>query len=266
MATGVPPGVGIVALFIGLLMMRFGVVRFLKALEQLPIRRRIAKARVARIAGAPRQGRAALRGRVVAGAEGLLDVPYSDVRGVACKVSIYDPAPHRTLGYQNLVPIFKESMSRDFLLDDGSGERAEVEPARAELDGRRIFDGRMDSLPDGGEALRRFAVDAGPGLNDAWPGTGRLEVRVEAILDGDEISVVGPISREGARGEEDTYRAEGPRRTVLAAGVASDDALLITPAPLGELTRSAVVGVGLGPALLIAGLALVAVGAYLISV
>ncbi|MEB2324325.1 MAG: hypothetical protein OZ921_17555, partial [Sorangiineae bacterium] len=86
------------------------------------------------------------------------------------------------------------------------------------------------------------------------------------IFDGDEISVVGPISREGARGEEDTYRAEGPRRTVLAAGVASDDALLITPAPLGELTRSAVVGVGLGPALLIAGLALVAVGAYLISV
>lgn len=266
MAGGVSLWVVLAAFSVGLLMMCFGALRFLKALEQLPTRRRIAKARVARIAGAPLQGRAALRGRVVAGAEGLIDVPYSDVRGVACKVSIYDPARDLTPGHQAIVPIFEESMSRDFLLDDGSGERAEIELERAELNGRRIFAGRMAALPDGGEALRRFAIDAGPGLNDAWPGTGRLEVRVEAILDGDEISVVGPFSREGARGEEDTYRAEGPRRAVLAAGIASEDALLITPAPLGELTRSAVVGLGLGPAMLVVGLALVAVGAYLISV
>jgi hypothetical protein len=196
-------GAGVLVLFLDGLPLFFGV----RARASLA---RLRKTPTIPIARAPRGAMAAIEGKVVAGEQGTVQAPLSDRSGVWVRVRATVAGDHG--GTETLLD---ELRSEPFFIEDGSGERAQVFPAHAEV---ILVEGpgtqRFDRSPRLEELLKARQVR--PPSTQGWPYRVRCTEQVLAV--GDTVFAIGLARRTAGPPLGADYRAKPEAPWVLDVG------------------------------------------------
>jgi hypothetical protein len=194
-------GAGVMVLFLDGLPLLFGV----RARASLA---RLLRTPTVPIARAPGGAMAAIEGKVVAGEQGTVQAPLSDRSAVWVRVRATEAADHGTTRV-----LLDELRSEPFLIEDGSGERAQVFPAHAEILVEGSGTQRFDRSPRLEELFRaRQLPPPAPG----WLYGVRCTEQVLAV--GDTVFAIGLVRRTARPQVGGDYRAEPETPWILDAG------------------------------------------------
>lgn len=180
----------------------------------------------ATIAAAPGGGPVGVRGRVVAGEEGLVCAPITGHVGVYYRITVEESRSSR--GGSHWSKLFVEDDGHPFYLDDGSGQLALVK-----VDGARlVLDPMVTSIcgtfHDAVPALEALLRQRGESSRGALGFNRSLQVVEEMIRVGDFIRVLGPSLREPGPPMNDHYRSTATTRLVMMHGGDGPRELVVT--------------------------------------
>jgi hypothetical protein len=232
----------------GLVLFVIGVARLVQSVGGLARRRRILQTPTTKIADAlaEKHGRLEIQGRVVAGDQGVFRAPLSGRPVVWARVSVEATVNTGKAVVSQMVML--RSDSRDFSLDDDSGQTARIAPKDATVD---VDPQSFAALPED-----RDPATESPAFADLY----RLKMPeaslrfFEAVVSpGDFLYAIGPARRDAGLPVLDGYRTVPSTELVLYKSENEQSELL-----LSTRSESALVGKLLAPA--IEGAVLVAIG------
>lgn len=166
-----------------------GIVWFVSAAKRLW---RVVRTPTTPIAKAPDNGIFEIKGRLRAGPGGTVRAPLSGSNVVWIRVLVSGSRESRDSSERpTREPIDLVVANTDawFLVDDGSGELARIEPARAEITVLKKKRQRGIS-----EDVARFIGERGIAMPD--PARGPFTVEESVLSEGAPIYVLGPVTRE----------------------------------------------------------------------
>ncbi len=233
-----------------------GGVSMARGREDLARRRRILSTATSPIAQA-QGGFVEIAGRMVVGEKGTITAPFSGRPSVFVRVLIEE---YRQRGKSGTwVTIFNESTAREFYVEDGSGERARIDPAGARfvLDRQKIAS--SGTLKDPPPAFAQFL--AAHGLEStSWLGFNKsLRYEEELVAVGDSVYALGPSRREPGPPALNGYRTGATTQLVLESMGTGDGELLVSNKPERELVSKMLRGFVAGAAVALVGLVTVCV-------
>jgi hypothetical protein len=248
---------------VAVILLLFGLVGMPEAFRSRRRRRRVLATPSTPIAEA-RGGFVEVCGTVVPGEQGVVTAPFSGRSCVWLRVIVFEKrASGRSTRW---VEVADENESTDFLVDDGSGERALVRPAgaRFELDQQRVA--TSGTFNDPTPELEAFLQNRG--IQSAyWLGINKaMRYEEQAICAGDPLYALGPSERVPLADPPQGYRSGRPTQLVLAAGPSKDEELLLSNKTerdvLGRLGADWIVAWGcLGLAVILGAAAVLMAGA-----
>ena len=203
---------------------------------------RVARTPTTPIAKTAGGGGVEIKGRLLAGPSGVVKAPVSGANAVWVSLRVSgtragtDSDGSATSDSVDLGGVRTDGW---FLVDDGSGELARIEPARAELTARKQTRQRGIS-----EEVARFIGEHGMGM--PAPENGPFWVEEHVLAEGTSIHVLGAAQREAKPDANGVAN-----RLVFEAGFGGS-ALVVTDEPEGLVIAGQIVGM-IVSALLIAG-------------
>jgi len=225
--------------------------------EDLARRRRILSTPTSRIADA-RGGLVEIAGRLVVGEQGTISAPFSGRQAVFVRVLVEE---YRQRGKSGTwVTVFSESMAREFYVEDGSGERARVDPTGAKfvLDRQKIAS--SGTFRDPPPALAEFLASHGL-ESTSWLGFNKsMRYEEELVAVGDAVYALGPSQREAGPPALDGYRTGATTQLVLNAMGTGDGELLVSNKAERELVSKMLRVFVVGAVISAVGLAVMAAG------
>jgi hypothetical protein len=234
-----------------------GVLSMARGREDLARRRRILSTPTSRITEA-QGGLVEIAGRLVVGEKGTLTAPFSGRQAVFVRVLVEE---YRQRGKSGTwVTVFSESMSREFYVEDGSGERARIDPtgARFVLDRQKIAS--SGTFRDPPPALAEFLAQHGL-ESTSWLGFNKsMRYEEELVAVGDTVYALGPSRREAGPPALDGYRTGATTQVVLASMGTGDGELLVSNKAEKELVSKMLRVFVVGAVVAALGLAVVAAG------
>jgi hypothetical protein len=186
-----------------------------------------------------------IKGKVVAAEQGSFKTPFSGRDAVFCRVTIEERRSNGSKSYWHT--IVEETESREFHVEDGSGQQARIDPRDAStiLDKESVASsGMFDDPPP---QLVAF-LDARGVSPETWIGTNRSMRYVEEILaPGDLLYAIGPCHREAGPPEPGAYR-NGPGSRLVMSGMGGVGALelLISNKSEEDLVKNLGSGMAIG--------------------
>jgi hypothetical protein len=233
-----------VLIVFGLLALIMGLLTMAQARNDLARRRRVLATPTSRIADAKGGGCVEIAGRLVVGERGTVTAPFSGREGVFVRVIVEEYRQEGKSGHWET--IFSESQSRDFYVEDGSGERARIDPSGANvvLDREKIAS--SGTLHDPPPALETFLAVHGMS-STGWLGLNKsLRYEEEVLAVGDAVYALGPSVREAGPPVQNGYRNGSSTVLTLSAMGDADGELLLSNKSesqlVAKLRRSFVVG------------------------
>jgi len=205
-----------------------------------------------------------IKGKVVAGEQGVFTTPFSGRPAVFCRVTVQEKRSRGKSTYWHTV--VEEVEARDFYVEDGSGQQARVSPrgANAVLDKQSTATSGTfnDAPPNLVEFLqaRGHATTGWFGLNKS------MQYLEEVLAPGDQLYAIGPSHREAGPPASENYRDSPSSRLVMSSTGSTDPdmELLISNKPEEELVSNLGGGMKIGllmiGASVIAGLGIVFTG------
>ena len=211
----------------GLVWISFGVYALYSTRQEVARRRRLRATPTSPISQAT-GGRAAIRGHIEAGEEGLVEAPFSGRQAVWVRATVEQYSAGGANSAGTRTTLASETASHPFSADDNSGETARILPDRAEviLDKQEVADsGHFHDLPprlDAFLAAHDLSTKGLFGLNK------RLLFNEELLAPGDALYALGPSRREPAQPVSDDSGFAHPGQLVMYAGAGADGELILT--------------------------------------
>jgi hypothetical protein len=204
-----------------------GVIITLTNLKNMRRRRRIIDTPTSTIAQAPGNGLVEIKGRIVAGTEGVLQAPFSGRYGVWVRVVVQEYRRSGRSGYW--ATVVDETDFRPFFVEDGSGQRARIVPTGASviLDQQNV--GSSGTFNDPPPHLQSFLASRGLSAQ-SWLGFNKsMRYNEEVLGANDPLYAIGPSSREPGPPVQDAYGRVAPgSQLVMYAGQGDALELILT--------------------------------------
>lgn len=235
-----------------------GVILLVANLPNYRRRQRIVATPTTPIARASGDGVVEIKGRILVSEQGLVQAPFSGRHVVWCRVTVQEL---RSAGKsRHWATILTESDGRMFHVDDGSGERAHVLPAGANVVLEKQDVAQSGTFNDAPPHLVAFLAARGH-KTTSWLGLNKsMRYEEELLVPDDPIYVLGPSRRDAGPPRHDGYRVAPTTQLVLFAGVGPEGELLVTNKSEEELTSHLMGGFFGGIFALVVGGLLVLVG------
>jgi hypothetical protein len=242
---------------VGGFMTLVGGLSMARGREDLARRRRIMSTPTSRITEA-QGGLVEIAGRLVVGDKGTISAPFSGRAAVFVRVLVEE---YRQRGKSGTwVTVFSESMAREFYVEDGSGERARIDPTGAKfvLDRQKIASSGTfkDPPPALAEFLARHGLES-----TSWLGFNKsMRYEEELVGVGDMVYALGPSRREAGPPALDGYRTGATTQLVLSSMGTGDGELLVSNKAEKELVSKMLRVFVVGAVVVALGLGVVAAG------
>jgi hypothetical protein len=244
-----------VLLLFGLVLITAGVLTAGSHLGEWQKRARLLALPASTIAAAPGSGPVEVRGRVVAGEEGLVRSPISGEEGAYYRVTVEQGRSSRGGAYWTKLLV--EDGGGPFYLDDGSGQLARVKLDGASIVIERTVTNVSGPFSGAGPAVEAFLRERGESSRGLFGFNRDLRVVEEIIRVGDSIGALGPSLREPGPPTNDHYRTAATTRLVLAHEGDGPRALIVTTRSKPELFDSMWADLVGAAAVILTGVALV---------
>ena len=210
----------------GLVWISFGVYALYSARSEVARRSRIGATPTSPISQAT-GGRAAIRGHIEAGEEGLVEAPFSGRQAVWVRATVeqYHSGGEYPGHWETLA---SQTASHPFLADDNSGETARIIPDRAEviLDKQEVAE---SSHPhDLSPHLEAFLAAHDLSTKGLFGLNKRFVFNEELLVPGDALYALGPSRREPPQPASDDSGFAHPGQLVMSAGTGADGELILT--------------------------------------
>lgn len=249
-----------VGLYIGVFILILGVVVVgIDRGERRRIRRLLG-ATVRPIKSAVGEGTIGVRGRVRPIEGAVLRAPYSETKVVWAKITVAEQVSSgKTRQWREL---FSDVVSQPFLLDDGSGQQARVDPRGAEVLAEDLVvatSGVFNAAQPKLEALLRAHGEQSTGLL----GLSRtLRVTEQRILPGDTVRAAASARRVQGPMLMEAYRAAHGSQLELHRGGDDQDRCVLSNRSDRDLERRLYLSLTIGAVMIAGGLVIAAIGAY----
>jgi hypothetical protein len=162
-----------------------------------------------------------IKGKVVASEQGSFKTPFSGRDAVFCRVTVQERRRNGNRSFWHTV--VEEMETREFYVDDGSGQQARIDPRDANtlLDKESIASSGMFKDPP--PQLVAF-LDAHGVKSETWSGTNdSLQYLEEVIAPGDALYAIGPCHREAGPPQQEG----GPGSLLVMSGMPAGDLELL---------------------------------------
>ena len=232
-----------VLLIIGGIIFVIGVVVTLSNIKNFQRRSRIIATPTSPIAQAP-GGLVEIKGRIVPSEQGVLQTPFSGRHAVWCRVTVEEL---RSSGKNSTwVTVLKEVDQRAFMVDDGSGQLARIEPVGANviLDASKVAS--SGTFNDPPQHLVNF-VQARGITTTSWLGLNKsMRYSEEVLHPQDPLYALGQSRRDPGPPVNDGYRIVPSSQLVMfhAMGVLGE--LLLSNKTEDQLTSKLLTGFVIG--------------------
>jgi len=216
----------IVFFILGGIALIIGLIVTLTNLKNVRRRKRIMGTPTSPVAQAPGNGPVEIKGRVVAGEQGVLAAPFSGRHGVYVRVVVQElRSTGRSSYWATLVD---ETDLRPFYIEDGSGQMARVMPAGANVILDQTNVGNSGTFNDAPPHLIQFL--AARGLSStSWLGFNkRMRYDEQVLCVNDAVYALGPSAREAGPPVSDGYRMVPGSQLVMFAGQGEEFELILT--------------------------------------
>jgi hypothetical protein len=185
-----------------------------------------------------------IKGRVVASEEGSFRTPFSGRDAVFCRVTVQERRQSGRSSHWHTV--IEEIESRDFYVEDGSGQQARISPrgANTVLDKQSIASSGMFNDPP--PQLVSFLASRGVSA-ETWIGTNKsMQYLEEVLAPGDSLYAIGPSHREAGPPQHEGYRNAPTSRLVMSGMGEGDLELLLSNKSEEDLVRNLGTGMTIG--------------------
>jgi hypothetical protein len=235
-----------------------GLILTIGNLKNYRRRQRILATPTTPIAQAPGNTVVEIKGRIEPSEQGVLQTPFSGRHAVWCRVTVQElRSAGRGSYWQTIVD---EIDARPFLVDDGSGQQARVEPKGANviLDRQKIAS--SGTFNDAAPHLEAFLQSRGLKSTN-WLGFNKgLRYEEEVLAPGDMLYALGPSRRVPGPPVYDGYRMAPGSQLVMFPGPGPEGELILTNKSEAELTNKLLTSFVIGLVLTGVGLLLVGLG------
>lgn len=233
-----------VILIIGGILFLIGVIVTLANIKNFQRRQRIIATPTSAIAQAPGNGLVEIKGRVVPSEQGVLQTPFSGRHAVWCRVKVEEL---RSSGKNSTwVTILNEVDQRVFMVDDGSGQVARIEPMGANmiLDARNIAS--SGTFNDAQPHIMAFLQARGLSTT-SWLGFNKSMRYSEEILSpNDPLYALGQSRRDPGPPINDGYRIVPSSQLVMFHTMGVLGELILTNKTEDQLTSKLLTGFVVG--------------------
>lgn len=230
--------------FVGGILFLVGIAIIFGSLGSWRRRQRILGTPTTPIAHARGDSIVEIKGQIVPGEQGVFTTPFSGRPAVFCRVRVQERRQRGKNSYWHTV--VEEVDSRDFYIDDRSGQQARIATSTANtiLDsGSVASSGTFNDPPP---HLMQFLAMRGV-TSTTWLGFNKsMQYIEEVLMPGDPIYAIGPSRREAGPPVHDGYRMVPSSRLVMAGMGAGDLELLISNKPEESIARNLAVGMIVG--------------------
>jgi hypothetical protein len=177
-----------------------------------------------------------IKGKVVASEQGSFKTPFSGRDAVFCRVTVQERRSNGKRSYWHT--IVEEIDTREFHVDDGSGQQARINARGANtlLDKQSVASSGMFNDPP--PQLLSFLTARGV-ASETWIGTNKsMQYLEEVLAPGDSLYAIGPSHREAGPPEPDAYRDAPGSRLVMSGMGKGDPELLISNKSEEDLVKN----------------------------
>lgn len=185
-----------------------------------------------------------IKGKVVVSDQSSFRTPFSGRSAVFCRVSVQERRSNGKSSYWHT--IVEEIDSRDFYVEDGSGQQARVVPrgAKCVLDKQSVASSGMFNDPP--PQLLAF-LDSRGVSSETWLGTNKqMQYLEEVLAPGDSLYAIGPSHREAGPPQPDAYRDSPGSRLVMSGLGEGAMELLISNRSEEDLVKNLGMGMTVG--------------------
>lgn len=251
-----------VAFFIlGGVLFVIGIIVTLTNLKNWKRRQRIIATPTSPIAHAPGNQLVEIKGRIVAGEQGVVQTPFSGRLAVWTRVTVQELRSTGKNSYWHT--LHTEMDGRPFLIDDGSGQLARIMPQGANVMLDRVNIASSGTFNDAQPHLEAFLAMRGL-KSTSWLGFNKsMRYEEELLAPGDPVYALGPSRRDPGPPVSDGYRMVPGTQLVMFHGPSADHELILTNKSEEQLTSRLLGGFVVG--LVLTGLSLLSAGAGLVS-
>lgn len=198
------PGFAIFLTISGGVVFLIGAIVAATNIKNMKRRARILATPTSPIAQAPGNGPVEVKGRVVAGEQGVVQAPFSGRLGVWVRVLVEEYRSTGRSGYW--AKLVDEVAFRPFFVDDGSGQMARIEPGGANviLDQKNVASSGM--FNDASPAVQSFLASRGLSTTSFLGFNKRMRMSEQVISPEDPLYALGPSRRQAGPPVHDGYR------------------------------------------------------------
>lgn len=213
-------------LIIGGVIGLIGLIVTLTNLKNVRRRKRIIDTPTSPIAHATGQGRVEVKGRIVAGEEGLVQSPFSGRYCVWVRAKVQELRSSGRSTYW--ATIVNEIDCRPFYVEDGSGQSARIMPNGADviLDTQTVAS--SGTFNDAAPHLQQFLAARGLSTTSFLGFNKRIRYEEEVLAVGDPLYAIGPSQREAGPPVHDGYRMVPGSQLVVYAGQGEEFEMILT--------------------------------------
>jgi hypothetical protein len=229
-----------------------GLILTFANLKNYQRRQRILATPTTPIAQAPGNTVVEIKGRVEPSEQGVVQTPFSGRHAVWCRVTVQELRRSGRSSYWHT--ILNEIDARPFLVDDGSGQQARVEPRGANVILDRQNIASSGTFNDAAPHLEAFLQSRGL-KSTTWLGFNKsMRYEEEVLAPGDMLYALGPSRRDPGPPVYDGYRTVPGSQLVMFAGMGPQGELILTNKSEAELTNKLLTNFVIGLVLIGVGL------------
>lgn len=230
----------VAVLFLGGILFVIGVIVTLSNVKNFQRRQRIIATPTSAISQAPGNGLVEIKGRIVPSEQGVLQTPFSGRHAVWCRVKVEEL---RQRGKSSTwVTVVNEVDARVFMVDDGSGQLARIEPngANTILDSRNVAS--SGTFNDPPPHLMAFLQSRGLS-STSWLGFNKsMRYSEEVLSPSDPLYALGQSRRDPGPPVNDGYRIVPSSQLVMFQSIGVLGELLLTNKTEDQLTSKLLTG------------------------
>jgi len=214
------------ALVVGGVIFLVGAIIAFAGLKNWRRRSRILGTPTSPVAQAPGNGLVEIKGRVMPSEQGVVVGPFSGAQGVWVRVVVEEK---RSTGRNSYwVDMVNESDGRVFMIDDGSGQMARVDPAGANVMVERHQIATSGTFNDAAPHLQAFLASRGMQTTGLLGFNRTIRYSEELLSPMQPVYALGPSRRDAGPPVNDGYRMVPTSQLVMFAAGGEAGELIVT--------------------------------------
>jgi hypothetical protein len=213
-------------LILGGVVFLVGIIVSVAGLKNWRRRSRILGTPTSPIAQAPGNALVEVKGRAMPSEQGLVVGPFSGRQGVWVRVLVEELRSSGRNRYW--VTMINECDGRVFMIDDGSGQMARVDPAGANVMPQRLQIATSGTFNDAAPHLQAFLASRGQTTTGLLGFNRTIRYSEELLAPMEPVYALGPSRRDAGPPINDGYRMVPSSQLVMFAAGGEEGELIVT--------------------------------------